>query len=195
MGFIAVRNLVLVPLFLMTLFLMIGFLMALNGCSQASSTAEPANVQANGQPANGQPANGQPGAQLDTKETPVTISKITPILLGTDLQACADFWKDFGFEVAISVPFDEKLAFISLQRGPMEIMYQSFAFSEATNPVGIEGVHRSILYLETPSLDDIIPVASKYEIAIAEHTTPHGSREIYVRDPAGNLIGFAQHGA
>ena len=190
MGFIAVRNLVLVPLVLVPLFLMIGFLMALNGCSQASSTSEPANAQANGQP-----ANGQPGAQLDTKETPVTISKITPILLGTDLQACADFWKDFGFEVAISVPFDEKLAFISLQRGPMEIMYQSFAFSEATNPVGIEGVHRSILYLETPSLDDIIPVASKYEIAIAEHTTPHGSREIYVRDPAGNLIGFAQHGA
>ena len=98
-----------------------------------------------------------------------------------------------GFEVAISVPFDNKLAFVSLQNGPLEIMYQSFDFSRATNPIGIEGVNRAVVFMETDALDEIIPVIEKYDVVIPDHITNRGSREIYVRDPAGNLIGFAQN--
>ena len=120
--------------------------------------------------------------------------KVTPVLLAKDLEGCVKFWNELGFETAISVPFENKLAFVSLKNGPIEIMYQSFAFSEATNPVGIEGVNRSVLYLEIDNLDDVSGIASKYEVVIPEHATPHGSRELYIRDPAGNLIGFAQQG-
>ena len=52
-----------------------------------------------------------------------------------------------------------------------------------------------ILYSENKSLifaDDSI--AGKYDVVIPEHTTPHGSREIYVRDSAGNLVGIVQQG-
>jgi len=121
--------------------------------------------------------------------------KVTPVLLANDLEACVEFWNEFGFETMISVPFEDRLAFVSLKNGPLEIMYQSFAFSEATNPVGIEGVNRSVLYLETDALDDVSGIASKYDVVIPEHTTAHGSRELYIRDPAGNLIGFSQQAA
>jgi len=123
------------------------------------------------------------------------LTKVTPVLLATDLKACVEFWGDFGFEEAISVPFEDELAFVSLQSGSIEIMYQSFVFSEATNPIGIEGVNRSVIYLETDSMDEIVEIANKYEVVIPDHKTSHGSREIYIRDPAGNLIGFAQQGA
>jgi len=128
------------------------------------------------------------------KKASMGLIKITPVLLAKDLEACVKFWNEFGFETTISVPYEDKLAFVSLKNGPLEIMYQSFVFSKATNPIGIEGVNRSVLYLETDSLNDISGIAGKYEVVIPEHTTPHGSREIYVRDPAGNLVGFAQQG-
>jgi len=118
--------------------------------------------------------------------------KVTPVLLANDLEACVEFWNEFGFETVISVPFEDRLAFVSLKNGSLEIMYQSFTFSEATNPVGIEGVNRSVLYLETDALDDVSGIASKYEVVIPEHTTAHGSRELYIRDPAGNLIILSQ---
>jgi len=133
--------------------------------------------------------------QPDLEESPMGLTKVTPVLLASDLEPCVEFWSDFGFEVAISVPYEDELAFVSLQSGSIEIMYQSFPFSEATNPVGIEGVNRSVIYLEADSLDEIVEIAAKYETVIPDHKTPHGSREIYVRDPAGNLIGFAQQGA
>lgn len=129
------------------------------------------------------------------QEASMGLLKITPVLLAKDLKACVRFWNDFGFEAEISVPFEDKMAFVSLKNGSMEIMYQSFAFSEATNPVGIEGVNRSVLYLETDSFEAVSAVAENYDVVIPEHTTAHGSRELYVRDPAGNLIGFAQQGS
>ncbi|MBL4869926.1 MAG: VOC family protein [Robiginitomaculum sp.] len=124
----------------------------------------------------------------------MVFTKITPVLLANDLEACVEFWKEFGLEATISVPFQDKLGFVSLQGGSIELMYQSFAFSKATNPVGIEGVNRSVIYLEAKSLDQIVKIAEQFEIVIPDHKTSYGSREIYIRDPAGNLIGFAQQG-
>lgn len=127
------------------------------------------------------------------EETHMGLQNLTPVLIATDLDPCVEFWKKLDFEVVISVPFQDELAFVSLQNGPMEIMYQSIAFSEATNPVGIEGVNRSIIFLEVGSLDEIVETVSEYEVVTPDHITDRGSREIWVRDPAGNLIGFAQN--
>lgn len=126
--------------------------------------------------------------------TTMGLTKITPVLLAGNIEECVEFWKDFGFKETISVPFEDGLAFVSLKSGSIEIMYQSFAFSKATNPIGIEGVNRSVVYLEADTLDEIVQIAKKYDVVIPDHKTSHGSREIYIRDPAGNLIGFAQQG-
>lgn len=138
------------------------------------------------------------GPQGETKqyqtagENQMVLNKITPVLLADDLEACVAFWKEFGLEATLSVPHEGRLGFVSLQSGSIELMYQSFALASASNPAGIEGVGRSIIYLEVEALDEIVEIAAKFEIVIPAHTTPHGSREIYLRDPGGNLIGFAQ---
>ena len=134
-------------------------------------------------------------SQTFLEESAMGLTKVTPVLLAENIEDCVEFWKDFGFEETISVPFEDGLAFVSLKNGSIEIMYQSFTFSKATNPIGIEGVNRSVIYLEADSLDEIVQIAKKYNVVIPDHKTSHGSREIYVRDPAGNLIGFAQQGA
>ena len=136
---------------------------------------------------------GTEGTATTGEEPQMKINSITSVLLANELEPCVIFWESLGFEVAISVPFDNKLAFVSLQNGPLEIMYQSFDFSRATNPIGIDGVNRSVVFMETDALDEIIPVIEKYDVVIPDHITNRGSREIYVRDPAGNLIGFAQN--
>lgn len=150
--------------------ILLGAMLALYSCNDTTSTSN----------------------RLPETQNSFGVTKITPILLAEDLEACVKFWNDFGFKTDIMVPFEDKLAFVSLKSGSMEIMYQSFAFSNAANPVGIEGVNRSILYLETNALNKIVKIAEQYDVVIPEHTTSHGSREIYIRDPAGNLIGFSE---
>lgn len=129
----------------------------------------------------------------DIKENKMGLANVTPVLLATELEPCVEFWKGLGFDTEITVPFQDELAFVSLQNGSLEIMYQSIAFSKATNPAGIDGVNRSIIFLETDELDEIVEVVEKYDVVTPDHITDRGSREIWVRDPAGNLIGFAQN--
>ena len=126
---------------------------------------------------------GTEGTATTGEEPQMKINSITSVLLANELEPCVIFWESLGFEVAISVPFGDKLAFVSLQSGPLEIIYQSFDFSRATIPIGIEGVNRAVVFVETDALENIIPVVEKYDVAIPDHITNRGSREIYVRDP------------
>lgn len=132
-------------------------------------------------------------------ETPV-LRKLTPILFAEDVQACADFWEAMGMTLVAEMPnVSDKpgLGFAILNRDGMEVMYQSFAAAEAGSPAAAEGVQRSILYLEVESLDAVLQTleALAAPVVVPVHSTDYGSREIYVRDPAGNLIGFSQQGA
>ena len=121
--------------------------------------------------------------------------KATPVLLADDVQACIDFWEAYGLTAVATVPGDDGPSFAILTNGAIEMMYQTFASALADNPAAVEGVNRTVLFIEVASLDEIKPVAEKGEIVVPERLTDYGAREIYVRDPAGHLIGFAQQGA
>lgn len=120
------------------------------------------------------------------------LQKLTPVLLANDVEACIAFWENFGLEATIRVPGPDGLSFAGLAQGGIEIMYQSFESAVADSPSAVEGINRSMLYFEVRSLDTVLPIAKQYEIVVAERTTAYGSREIYIRDPAGNVIGFAE---
>ena len=121
-----------------------------------------------------------------------TFSKITPVLLAEDVEACIDFWKALGFKATMRVPFEDRIGFAALAAGDIELMYQSFGMSLAQDPKAIEGVRRAIIYLEVQSLAEIEARLGDAEIAVPARDTGYGTRELYVRDPAGNLIGFAE---
>ena len=121
--------------------------------------------------------------QGEEKMKAPTVKKITPVLLVDEVEPCVKFWVDrLGFEKASEVPDGNKLAFVILQKGGTEVMYQSLASAEKDAAFNAQAYRKgtTFLYLEV-----VMPV----------RTTFYGAKEIGVKDPGGNIITFAQFGA
>lgn len=133
-----------------------------------------------------------PAMSPEKDPTMPTFTKITPVLLADDVDACIRFWSRLGVEATMTFPFGEKTGFAALASGDVELMYQSRAMSSAQDPKAIDRVERAIVYLEVSSLAEIEARLGDAEVVVPVRDTGHGTREFYVRDPAGNLIGFAE---
>ena len=137
--------------------------------------------------------------QQKTKEAiPVNVKKITPVLYVDEIEPCVKFWTDrLGFQKTAEVPDGEKLGFVALQKGNVEIMYQTFASQKKdTSAVSadIAGGH-TFLYVEVDRLDAVIEAMKGANIAVPVRTTFYGARELGVKDPAGHVIVFAEFAA
>jgi hypothetical protein len=65
----------------------------------------------------------------------LNIKKITPVLYADELEPCVKFWKErFGLEKTVEVPDGERLGFVILQKGNLELMYQSYASARKDAP-------------------------------------------------------------
>jgi uncharacterized glyoxalase superfamily protein PhnB len=140
-----------------------------------------------------------PSAQLKAEEKGkvMTVRKITPVLFAEEIEPCLKFWVErLGFEKTIDVPEGNKLAFAILQKGGVELMYQTYASAEkdvtAVSPEVRKGP--SFLYVEVENLDDIIPAVKGTEVVMPVRITFYGAKEIGIKDPAGHIITFAQMG-
>ncbi len=128
----------------------------------------------------------------------VNVKKITPVLYVNEIEPCMKFWMErLGFEKTAEVPDGKKLGFVSLQKGNVEIMYQTFASQKKdTSAVSadIEGGH-TFLYVEVDKLDAVIEAMKGANIVLPVRTTFYGAKEIGVKDPAGHVILFAEFAA
>jgi len=127
----------------------------------------------------------------------MTVKKITPILFAEEIEPCLKFWVErLGFEKTIDVPEGSKLAFAILEKGGIELMYQTFASAEkdvsAVSPEVRKGP--SFLYVEVEKLEEIITTMKGAEVIMPVRTTFYGAKEIGIKDPAGHIITFAQLG-
>jgi uncharacterized glyoxalase superfamily protein PhnB len=105
------------------------------------------------------------------------------------------FWEErLGFEKTIDVPEGNKLAFAILQKGSVELMYQTYASAEKDVPTISAQIRKgpSFLYVEVENLDEIVTAMKGAEVVIPIRTTFYGAKEIGIRDPAGHIITFAQ---
>jgi len=130
------------------------------------------------------------------KENPMEIKKMTPNLYTDDVEACVRFWMDrLHFEKTMEVPDGHGLAFAALQKGPIELMYGSYASLGADKGVA-EAYQRgtSFLFLEVANLDEVLAAMKGAPIVAPVHKTFYGSTELTVKDPGGHLITFAQFG-
>jgi uncharacterized glyoxalase superfamily protein PhnB len=127
----------------------------------------------------------------------MTVKKMTPILFAEEIEPCLKFWMErLGFEKTIDVPDGNKLSFAILQKGPVELMYQTYASAEKDVTTVSEDVRKgpSFLYVEVENLDKIISAVKGVDVTMPVRTTFYGAKEIGVKDPAGHVLIFAQLG-
>lgn len=124
------------------------------------------------------------------------MKKLTPVLIVESIEACLPFWVErFGFTKTVEVPAGDRLGFVILNHGPVEVMLQSRASVAEDVPALARDAYRSALYIEVEDLAPIVRAANGLEVVVPERTTFYGAREIGVRDPAGNVINFSHFAA
>ncbi len=126
------------------------------------------------------------------------MKKLTPILYVQRIEPALSFWEDrLGFARTAEVPHDERLGFLILQKDGVEVMYQTRDSVQADAPALAERMpmEGSFLFIEVDDLDAVERALEGVERVVPRRKTPYGADEIFVREPAGNLVGFAQFGA
>ena len=135
-------------------------------------------------------------AEANTDPNAPALKQLTPVLIVDAVEPCIKFWTDrLGFEVNNQVPDPNgKLIFASVQKGGIEIMYQTRAsvISEDPNSAGDLTGHSVALFITVGDLDSVEKSLAGAPVVKPRHDTFYGSTEIYVKEPGGNTVGFAQ---
>jgi len=122
------------------------------------------------------------------------MKKLTPNLIVERIEDSLPFWVDrLGFQKTVEVPEANRLGFVILQRGGVEVMLQSRASLAKDVAAIAAGSYRSVLYIEVADLAPIRKALTGWPPVTPERTTSYGAREIIVRDPDGNAVFFSQH--
>ena len=125
-----------------------------------------------------------------------TLKQLTPVLIVEAVEPCIKFWTDrLGFAVNNQVPDpDGKLIFASVEKGGIEIMYQTRASVLSEDPGAARDLtgHSVALFITVTDLDSVEKSLDGAPVVKARHDTFYGSTEIYVKEPGGNTVGFAQ---
>ena len=127
----------------------------------------------------------------------MTVKKLTPILFAEEIEPCLKFWIErLGFDKTIDLPDRNKLSFAILQKGSVELMYQTYASAEKDITTISSEVRKgpSFLYVEVENLDEIVNALKGVNVAMPVRTTFYGAKEIGVKDPEGHVVIFAQLG-
>ena len=124
------------------------------------------------------------------------LKQLTPVLIVEAVEPCLRFWVDrLGFAITNQVPGpDGKLIFASVQLGPVEVMYQTRASVVDEQPGAAKELmgHSVALFITVEDLDTVARALDGAPVVKPRHKTFYGSTEIYVREPGGNTVGFAE---
>ncbi|KAA3608712.1 MAG: hypothetical protein DWQ01_11450 [Planctomycetota bacterium] len=124
------------------------------------------------------------------------MKKLTPVLLVEDIESCLPFWLEkLKFQMILQVPQEDRLGFVSLQRGGVEIMLQSRASVAADVPAMAEGEFLTSgcgLFVEVEeSLEHYLPDLQGVEVVFPRRQTFYGADEIGIRCPGGIVLVLA----
>ena len=123
------------------------------------------------------------------------VKKLTPVLHVDEIEPCLDFWHQLGFEKTAEVPEGDRLGFVILKQDDIEVMYQTHA-SVANDIPALKDApaEGTFLFMEVDDLDAIERQLAGARYVIPRRKTFYGSDEVIVREPAGNVVAFAQFG-
>ena len=120
--------------------------------------------------------------------------KITPILFVDAIEPALEFWVGgLNFEKVAEVPEGDRLGFVILKKGDSEIMLQTRESIKKDASAASQSIlaMTSCLYIEVDSFTDALERIKGAEVLVPQRDTFYGMREIYVRDPEGQIAGFA----
>ena len=124
------------------------------------------------------------------------LKQLTPVMIVDRVEPCLSFWADrLGFTVENQVPGpDGALVFASARKDGIEVMYQTKASVIAEDPKAAADLNgRSmVLFITVASMDELEKAMAGAPVVKPRHQTFYGSTELYVREPGGAVIGFAQ---
>lgn len=126
------------------------------------------------------------------------MKKLTPVLYVDAIEPVLPFWVErFGFERVAEIPMGDALGFVILQKAGVELMYQTHA-SVAHDVPALAGslpTGGSALFIEVADLDAVARALDGVALVVPRRQTFYGADELIVRDPAGNVVTFAQFAA
>ena len=123
------------------------------------------------------------------------IDKSTPILHVKTVEPSVRFWTDrFGFKTTIEVPEGDHVGFAAIERGPIELMYQTYeGMKDASAPVAKAADQGpSFIFMEVPDIQAVINALNGAEIVQGLHDTPYGAKEVVAKEPGGHFVIFSQ---
>jgi uncharacterized glyoxalase superfamily protein PhnB len=123
----------------------------------------------------------------------VNIKKVTPLLVVDRIEPSLRFYEKLGYTAVISVPHEDHLGFVLLAQDIGQIMLQTRSSLAADLPAISRTGVSSLLYVDVESLDAALAsAAGGSEIVVAARSTAYGAREAFVREPSGQIVGFAE---
>lgn len=125
------------------------------------------------------------------------VRTLAPVLIVDAVEPGLAFWADqLGFTKENEVPGpDGKLVFASVKKGDVEIMYQTRAsvIADGGSASELNG-HSVALFITVPTIADLDAIeacVAGAPVVKPRHETFYGATEFYVREPGGNVVGFA----
>ncbi len=121
------------------------------------------------------------------------MKKLTPILLVEEIEPCLPFWVDrMGFTKVAEMPDGDRLGFVILVRDGVEIMYQTRALMAEDIPALANGAvpASTILYIDVSNIEETSERLEGADVIVPLRQTTYGRAEIFVREPAGNVVAF-----
>ena len=122
------------------------------------------------------------------------MKKLTPVLSVDEIEPSLPFWIDrLGFELTVEVPEGDRLGFVILKKGEVEVMYQTRESirndvpSLADTPTG-----GSFLFIEVDDLDTVESALEGIAPVVPRRMTFYGADELIVREPGGHVVTFAK---
>jgi len=124
------------------------------------------------------------------------VQKLTPVLCVEEIEPVLPFWMErLGFRKTTEVPHGDRLGFVILENGGVQIMYQTRAsIADDVPPLADMPSCGSLLFITVDDLDAVERALDGVEPVVPRRTTFYGANELIVREPGGNAVTFAQFG-
>ena len=123
------------------------------------------------------------------------LRKSTPVLVVDAIEPSLPFWQErLGFQRPAEVPDGERLGFVMLAGGTVEIMCQTAALPRKNSPAHAAAFDndKTFLFIEVDDIDALAAALNGFEVVMPRRETFYGSTEIGYRKPGGHFVTFAQ---
>jgi catechol 2,3-dioxygenase-like lactoylglutathione lyase family enzyme len=123
----------------------------------------------------------------------IEVKSLAPILVVDEIEPVLPFWVDrLGFALVTTVPEASPFHFAIVARDNLQVMLQTRGSASEDLNVDMGTVGTGVVYISVAALDPVVAALGKdADVAVARRKTFYGADEIFVRDPAGNLVGLA----